>query len=176
MESNLPIFYLALLLIFLSGAGVVILRQIIRNRSTEKAFSQLRNKLSKESGTAQEYYELGTIFLRKKLFVQAVNAFQKSLRAKDLVPGEDTALVYNGLGYAHFAQEQYDLAIRQYKEALKAKPDYVTAHNNLGHAYERKKLTMQALEAYEESLKLDPNNKTAKQRAESLRKRVTTTV
>ncbi|MGL4377140.1 MAG: tetratricopeptide repeat protein, partial [Microcoleaceae cyanobacterium] len=79
------------------------------------------------------------------------------------------------LGFAHFSQEQYDMAIRQYKEAIKFKPDYVTALNNLGHAYERKKLTSSALEIYEESLKYEPNNDTAKRRSESLRKRVVST-
>jgi tetratricopeptide (TPR) repeat protein len=76
------------------------------------------------------------------------------------------------LGYVYFAQEQYDLAIRQYKEALKLKPDYVVALNNLGHAYEKKKLTAQALEMYEAALKFAPNNATAKRRAESLRRLV----
>jgi tetratricopeptide (TPR) repeat protein len=67
------------------------------------------------------------------------------------------------------------MAIRQYKEAIKFKPDYVTALNNLGHAYERKKLTSPALEMYEEALKYEPNNDTAKRRSESLRRRLVTT-
>ena len=79
-------------------------------------------------------------------------------------------MIYNGLGYAHAAQEQYDIAIRQYKEALKLKPDYVVAFNNLGFAYEKKQLSAQALEAYESALALDPNNPTAKRRVEPLRK------
>lgn len=81
-------------------------------------------------------------------------------------------MLYNALGFSYFAQEQYDLAIRQYKEALKLDPSYVTAFNNLGHAYERKQLATQALEVYEQALTLDPNNSTAKRRAESLQKRV----
>ena len=66
------------------------------------------------------------------------------------------------MGYAYFAQEQYDLAIRQYKEALKCNPEYVIALNNLGNAYERKQLTAQALETYEQALTYDPKNSTAK--------------
>ena len=78
------------------------------------------------------------------------------------------------MGYGYFAQEQYDLAIRNYKEALRLNPNYVTALNNLGHAYERKSLTAQALETYEQVLQSEPQNSTAKRRAESLRKRVIT--
>ena len=85
---------------------------------------------------------------------------------------ENAVLVHNALGYSYFAQEQLDLAIRQYNEALKIRPDYVTALNNLGHTYERKQLMPQALETYEKSLATEPKNETAKRRAESLRKRI----
>lgn len=172
MDSSLPIVYVSLLLVLLSAAGWFIFRQILRTRKLESTLSRLQNKLSKDKGTAQEHYELGSIYLDKKLFAQAVVQFQKALKAKDLEGEENQALIYNAYGYACAAQEQYDLAIRQYKEALKFNPAYVTAINNLGFAYERKKLTAQALESYEEALKYEPNNPTAKKRAESLRKQV----
>lgn len=172
MDSNLPIVYLSLLLVLLCVAGWFVFRQILRTRKLESNLSRLQNKLNKDKGTAQEHYELGSIFLDKKLFSQAVLQFQKAIKAKDVEGEESMALIYNAYGFACAAQEQYDLAIRQYKEALKLKPDYVTAHNNLGFAYERKKLEAQALQSYEEALKLDPNNQTAKKRSESLRKRL----
>jgi tetratricopeptide (TPR) repeat protein len=170
MESNFPVIYVSLLIILLLIAGVAIVRQILKTRQTESTLSRLKSKLSKEKGTTQEYYELGSIYLDKKVFTQAIALFQKALKAEDL-PETESALVYNALGFAYFAQEQYDLAIRNYKEALKADPSYVIALNNLGHAYERKQLSGPALEAYEEALKIEPNNATAKLRAESLRKR-----
>lgn len=172
MDNNLAVVYLTLLIALLSGAAWFIFRQIIKTRQLESTFSKLQKKLSQEKGTALEYYQLGSIYLDKKLFSQAVTQLQKALKAPDLEGEENIALVYNALGFAYAALEQYDLAIRQYKEALKYKPDYVTALNNLGFVYERKKLTSQALEVYEEALKYDPNNQTAKKRAESLRKRV----
>ncbi|MBD0387416.1 MAG: tetratricopeptide repeat protein, partial [Nostoc sp. C3-bin3] len=131
-----------------------------------------RKKLEKEKGTAQEYYELASIYSDKKIYSQAIQLFQKAIKAAQEEGEENIAPIYNGLGYIYFIQEQYDLAIRQYKEALKAKPDYVTGLNNLGHAYEKKKLTTQALQSYEEALKLAPNNPIAKRRAESLRRLV----
>ncbi|MCY7285781.1 MAG: tetratricopeptide repeat protein, partial [Cyanobacteria bacterium CAN_BIN43] len=86
--------------------------------------------------------------------------------------GENIVIIYNALGFTYAAQEQYDLANKQYKEALEIQPGYSTAWNNLGFAYEKKQLTAQALEAYDESLKFDPKNATAKRRAASLRKRL----
>lgn len=171
MENTLPIFYLSFLLGILTIAAFFVFRQIVKTRRIEKNLSQLRDKLKKGKGTTQEYYELGSIYLEKKLFTEASVLLQKALKAED-ADQENLAPIHNALGYAYFAKEQYDLAIRSYKEALKINPDYVVALNNIGHAYERKQLTVQALEAYDNALKLEPSNQTAKRRGDSLRKRL----
>jgi tetratricopeptide (TPR) repeat protein len=171
MESYLPIVYISFLLGLLAIASVAIFRQVLKTRRIENALSRLQGKLSKEKGTALEYYELGSILLDKRLYVQAIAQFQKAIKLETL-EGTELAAVYNALGFTYFAQEQYDLAIRNYKEALKSSPEYVTALNNLGHAYERKQLATQALEMYEQALSYDANNATAKRRAESLKKRM----
>ncbi|MEA5497478.1 tetratricopeptide repeat protein [Limnoraphis robusta Tam1] len=174
MNSSLPVVYLLLLVALLFGVGFFVLRQIIRTRRVESQLSRLQSKLAQDQGTAQEYYELGCIYNDKKLYSQAIAVFQKALKVPNAQEEEsqNLALVHNALGYAYFAKEQYDIAIRQYKEALKLAPDYVTAYNNLGYAYERKKLTAQALEAYEQALQGDPRNAIARRRSESLRKRL----
>jgi len=174
MDSSLPVVYLLVLLALLSGSAWLVVRQVLKTRTTEMKLSELQNKLTKEKGTAEEYYDLGSIYLDKKLYVQAVELFQKALKAgSENESDEELAKIYNALGFAYFAKEQYDIAIRQYKEAVKLAPDYAVAYNNLGHAYEKKKLTAQALEAYEEALERDPKNDTAKRRAESMRRRLT---
>jgi tetratricopeptide (TPR) repeat protein len=171
MENPLPIIYLFVLLALLGGAGWLIVRQVLRTRKVETTLSRLERKLKKERGTVQEYYELGSIYADKKMFAQAIALLQKALKGLD-AEEENLGPVHNALGFAYFAQEQYDIAIREYKQAIKLNPEYVTALNNLGLAYERKKLTAQALQTYEEALKYEPNNATAKRRAESLRKRL----
>lgn len=174
MDSNLAVIYLSIFVGLLLITAVNILREVFKNRRRESVLSRLRKKLSKDKGTSQEYYELGSIYSEKKVFTQAITLFQKAIKAAEEEGEENVAYIYNALGYAYFAQEQYDLAIRNYKEAIKYKPDYAVAFNNLGHAYERKKLNAQALQAYEDSLKFNPKNTTAKRRAESLRRLVTT--
>jgi tetratricopeptide (TPR) repeat protein len=168
-----PILYISLLLVLLGSVAFFVVRQVLKTRRIESALSRLQSKLNKEKGTAEEYYELGSILLDKRLFTQAIAQFQKAIKLETL-EGQDLAAVYNALGFAYFAQEQYDLAIKQYKESLKLLPEYVTALNNLGHSYERKQLASQALECYEQSLAIEPSNQTAKRRAESLRKRLVT--
>ncbi|WNZ24689.1 tetratricopeptide repeat protein [Leptolyngbya sp. NK1-12] len=171
-DSLLPIIYLSIFVGLLAFAAWFLFRQILKTRRTESTLSRLQNKLNQEKGTAKEYYQLGSILLDKRLYSQAIAQFQKALKAKDLEGEENQALVYNALGFSYAAQEQFDLAIRQYKEALQLFPDYPTALNNLGFAYEKKQLTTQALEAYEAALRIDPKNSTAKRRADSLRKRL----
>ncbi|MCM1985241.1 tetratricopeptide repeat protein [Lyngbya confervoides] len=175
MDQPLISLYLLILLVLLGVTAWFVLRQILKTRRVENSLSRLQNKLSEIQGTTQEYFEVGSILLTKKLYSQAVKQFQLALKAAEKEQEENTAPIYNALGYAYFAQAQYDLAIRQYKEAVKQNPDYVTAYNNMGHAYEKKNLTQQALEAYETALSRDAKNATAKKRSESLRKRLVVT-
>jgi tetratricopeptide (TPR) repeat protein len=174
MSETFPILYISALLVILVVAAIFVLREVIRTRQQENLFSGLQKKLKQEKGTAKEYYQLGSLYLDKKLFVQSINLFQKALKSQDDLEPENQALIYNAMGYAYFAQEQYDIAIRQYKEALKLYPDYVIALNNLGNVYEKKQMIVKALESYEEALKYESENKVAKRRSESLRKRLVT--
>lgn len=175
MKESLPLLYLGILLSILGVIAFFLIRQVLKTRRIENTFNRLQNKLKNEKGTAKEYYELGSIYLDKKLYAPAVQLLQKALKMESDVEPENQALIYNALGFAYFAQEQYDLAIRQYKDALKLNPEYVTALNNLANVYERKQLTAQALETYQTALKYEPNNPTAKKRSESLEKRLVTT-
>ncbi|MGL5032397.1 MAG: tetratricopeptide repeat protein [Microcystaceae cyanobacterium] len=173
MENNLPIVYLSVLLILLAGLAFFILSQVIKGRRLETTLYKLQNKLTKEKGSSQEYYQLGSIYLDKKLYVQSISLFQKALKAADeKIEPENRALIYNALGFSYFAQEQYDLAIRHYKDALKLYPEYAIALNNLGNVYEKKQMITKAVETYEQTLKCEPNNRIAQRRCESLQKRL----
>jgi tetratricopeptide (TPR) repeat protein len=171
-EGTFPAVYLGLLVSLLSIAAVFLVRQVLRTRRVETRLNRLQSELKQGKGTAREHYELGSILLDKRLYSQSIAEFQKALKSKDMEGAENQALLHNAMGYAYAAQEQFDLAIRNYKEALDLIPDYVTALNNLGFAYEKKQLVSQALEAYEAALKAEPKNNTAKRRADSLRKRL----
>lgn len=171
MQENSQIIYIAVLVVILVAASVSVLREVLKTQKLERALSRLQGKLATGDGTAAEHYELGSVYLDKKLFSQAVTQFQKAIKLKEL-DGADLAAVCNALGYAYFAQDKYDLAVRQYKDALKYYPEYVTALNNLGHTYERKNMTTKAIEVYDQALSIEPNNDTSKRRAESLKKRV----
>jgi len=171
MDSKLGIAYLGALVALLAGVIWLVIRQILKARSLENVITELQPKLQKEKGTPEDYYQLGSVYLRKKLYAQAIALFNKALKEG----GENNAEVYNALGYSYFSQSQYDLAIKNYKEAIALQESYVTAINNLGHAYEKKKLLPQAIEMYSQVVKLDEKNETAKRRLTSLRKQIVTT-
>lgn len=172
MTDGAPSIYLAALVILLATAAWFIVREVLRSRREEMSLSRLQNTVNDGKATAIDRYELGTLLLRKKLYSQAMAQFLKASKSDDLGEGELAALVYNALGYCYAAQEQYDLAIRQYKEALKQEAGYVTALNNLGFAYERKQLIGPALEAYDQALIYDVDNTIAKKRSDLLRKQL----
>ncbi len=168
MGVNAPLLYLVALTAILSVTGYFVLREVLRVQAQEKVIRKLQPRLSKGKGSPQEHYELGSVYLQKRLYEPAIVQLKKALE----VAGENIPPVCNALGFAYFSQGQYDLAIRYYKDAVAADPSYVTAWNNLAHAYEKKNLYGPGLEAYETVLKLDPKNAIAKRRAESLRKRL----
>lgn len=172
MNENLPVIYISALLAILVLATIYILREVLRTRKQESVFSRLQKKLKAEKGTAEEYYELGSLYLDKKLFIQSLSLLKKALKTDKDLPSENQALIHNAMGYAYFAQEQYDIAIREYKEAIKLYPEYVIAFNNLGNVLEKKQMIVKAVETYQEALKHDPENNTAKQRLKSLEKRL----
>lgn len=166
MDSKLAIVYLTALVLMLGVLAWLVVRQILKNRQQEQVIAELQPKLMKEKGTAEEYYQLGSVYLRKKLYAKAIAEFQKSLKE---APAPE---VYNALGYAYFAQEQYDLAIKNYREALEMQPNYLVALNNLAHAYEKKKLIPQAIATYEQVLSLNPKDAIAQRRLRALKPRV----
>ncbi|NJL97484.1 MAG: tetratricopeptide repeat protein [Synechococcaceae cyanobacterium SM2_3_2] len=168
MNSSFPLIYLSALALILSVVGWFVFREIRRTRRQEEIINRLQGRLTKEKGSPQEHYELGSVYLEKRLYMQAATQLKRSLE----VAGETIPPACNALGFVYFCQGQYDLAIRYYKDALDADPDYVTAWNNLGHAYEKKNLVSPGLEAYESALKVDPTNSLARRRADSLRKRL----
>ncbi|WP_017327048.1 tetratricopeptide repeat protein [Synechococcus sp. PCC 7336] len=171
LSSVLPLIYLLALTAVLGVIGLLVFREVMRNRRQEGVISRLQGRLAKGKGTPEEHYELGSVYLEKKLYDLAIAQFRKAIDVAE----EDIPVVCNAMGYTYFLQEQYDLAIRFYKSAVEAERDYATAWNNLAHAYEKKNLIGQAVEAYETALAIDPDSDIAKRRSTSLRKRLSPT-
>eukprot|EP00775_Hariotina_reticulata_P011027 gene11027-11182_t len=171
LETPIQLLYLTALLGFLAAGAYLVVRQVLIRRELDEAAKALGERIRTGEATCEDYYELGVILTRKKLFTQATKNLEK---AKKLWDGEesDLAQVHNALGFCYFSMEKTELAIQEYRRAVELQAGYVTAWNNLGDAYERNKEWRNALTSYQEALAYAPNNKIAMQRMDFCKNKV----
>jgi len=170
MDSLLPQAYLIGLVVLLLAAAVVVARQILRVRRDESALARLDGKGATKVNDAAGLYELASVQLRKRLYGQALDTLKLAAKRadSDAEPAEARALIQNALGFALAAQNNYKTAVRHYRAALEAKPDYPVALNNLAFAFEKLQRFEDAQATYEQALQLDTGNRTARKRLKRL--------
>jgi tetratricopeptide (TPR) repeat protein len=101
---------------------------------------------------AEDYYERGTNFLRKKMYDEAISAYKKTIEINP-----EYVKAHNDLGVAYYRKKIYDEAIAAYKKAVEINPEYVTAYYNLGLAYYYgKKMYDEAISAYKKAIEINP--------------------
>ncbi|EFN59395.1 hypothetical protein CHLNCDRAFT_137885 [Chlorella variabilis] len=171
LEAPVQLAYLLTLMGFLVVGAYLVVRQVLIRRELEEAAKVLGERVRTNDATSEDYFELGVILLRKKLYTQATKNLEKAQKNWQGEP-EELAQVHNALGFAFFNMDKVDAAIDQYRKAVDLQPGYVTAWNNLGDAYERKKDYSPALAAYREVLTYAPDNKVAQARSEYCRTRI----
>jgi tetratricopeptide (TPR) repeat protein len=181
LDTLLPQAYLIGLVVLLGGAAVVVARQIWRVRSDEVTLARLERDLApgevKGSADAASLYELGSVQLRKRLYSQAADSLTRALQLATAQedPPEAVALIENALGFSLAAQTKYKPALKHYRAALKAKPDYPVALNNLAYALEKLQNAEEAASTYRKVLQLDSGNRTAQRRLSRLERTLGTT-
>ena len=106
--------------------------------------------------TAQEYYDLGQDFLGKKMYDEAIAAYQKAIEINP-----EYATAYSNLGLAYRKKGMNDEAIGAYEKAIELNPQYTDAHNELGIAYYNKKMYDEAIAAYQKAIEINPEYATA---------------
>lgn len=171
LEAPVQLVYLLTLLGFLVVGAYLVVRQVLIRRELEEAAKTLGDRVRQKDATCEDYFELGVILLRKKLFTQATKNLEKAKKTWNGEPDE-LAQVYNALGFAYFNMERNELAQAAYRQAVDLQPGYVTAWNNLGDACEKVKDFESAYKAYKEALAYAPDNKVAQSRADALKNRV----
>ena len=172
MDSLLTLVYLTVLLLVLLILTLFLFKQIFQKKKVEEALSELQLKVRSNNATGEDYYLLGTIYLSKKLFDQAIIQFRYALQLWDKSDKEGIANLYNTVGFTYSESNQYDLAIYYYNEAIKNLSNYTTALNNLGYVYEKKGAFAEAVKAYQSVVSYDKGNEVALDRLQMLKRRV----
>ena len=175
MADLLPDAYLLGLIGLLGIAAVAVARQILRVRGDERILARLggNTKAGGDPLDSASLYELASVQLRKRLYGQAADTLKVALKQSqaEASPAEAVALIENAMGFALAAQNKYPAAIRHYRSAIKAKPNYPVALNNLAFALEKQDKGEEARQTYGQVLSLDPGNKTALRRLKVLDRR-----
>jgi tetratricopeptide (TPR) repeat protein len=175
MQDLLPQTYLIGLILLLATVAVLVGRQVLRVQRDERTLARLGGggKGSSPSDAAS-LYELASVQLRKRLHGQATDTLKQALRQAqaEKAPDEARALIENALGFSLAAQSRFAAAIRHYRSALQAKPDYPVALNNLAFALSKQGEGEEARSLYERVLSLDPGNGTARKGLRSLERRL----
>ncbi|GMH22362.1 hypothetical protein Nepgr_024205 [Nepenthes gracilis] len=170
-ELGIQLSYLILLLSLLGIGTFFVIRQVLVRRELDLSAKELQEQVRSGDASATEYFELGAVMLRRKVYPAATKYLLQAIEKWD-GDDQDLAQVYNALGVCYVRDEKLDKGIAQFEKAVKLQPGYVTAWNNLGDAYEKKKDLKSALKAFEEVILFDPNNTVARPRVDLLRERV----
>ncbi|KAJ1693241.1 hypothetical protein LUZ63_009939 [Rhynchospora breviuscula] len=171
-ELGIQLSYLLTLLGLLGAGTFFVIRQVLVRRELDLSAKELQEQVRSGDASATEYFELGAVMLRRKVYPAAIKYLRQAIEKWDR-DDQDLAQVYNALGVCYVRDDKLDRGIQQFEKAVKLQPGYVTAWNNLGDAYEKKKELRSALRAFEEVLLFDPNNKVARPRVDELRDKVT---
>jgi tetratricopeptide (TPR) repeat protein len=106
-------------------------KEVLRNKwrdfNVMPATEQEEEKKSKESWF---YYKIGSAYLQKREFDQAILLFNKSLETNPKY-----AAAYETRGTAYGRREQYDQAIADFNKALEIDPKYSEAYFSRGRAH-----------------------------------------
>jgi len=106
-------------------------REVLRNKwrdfNVMPTIEQEEEKKSKESWF---YYEIGSAYLQKREFDQAILLLNKSLEINPKY-----AAAYETRGIIYSSREQFDQAIADFNKALEIDPKYAEAYISRGRAY-----------------------------------------
>ena len=118
----------------------------------EEQLTHLKRFVQLNPTTAEPWYRLGRIQLKRQLWVEATHSLERYVA---LVPQETRG--YEALGYIHFQAQNYKQAVAMYQKAIQRKPDVATYRNSLAGAYLMLKQYPEAIEHYQTAIHLKPS-------------------
>jgi len=94
--------------------------------------------------------------MARKSYADAVDYYTRALRQQN--SHEAAAAIWNKMGISFQQQDEYLVARKAYKKALKLNPDLCEAWNNLGTTYFLQNKYGKSVKYYEHAIALDPSS------------------
>jgi len=131
-----------------------ILLELIRARRGErdKALQSLQVLLTGGKDDSSVLTAMGIIWSKSNAET-ALSYFRQAIERND-----DDFLAWFSSGLLHEDEEQFEKAIRAYKNAVRINPLSAQAHNNLGYAYKELGFYLYAIQEYQKAIDLRPDN------------------
>ncbi|CAM9104601.1 unnamed protein product [Chrysoparadoxa australica] len=167
-----PLIYSITLFFLILIISIYVFIQIRNTQNLEKRLVILEKRIQSNNFNYDDFYKLGQLYLRKKIYKKAIALFRKSLENWDINDKIGLGSLYNTLGFTYFNLKQYEYAAYYYNEALKLLPDYTLALTNLGLAYEKVQKYEDALTTYKKVLRYTTSNKITNSRLTLLERKL----
>jgi predicted O-linked N-acetylglucosamine transferase (SPINDLY family) len=131
-----------------------LLAYIAGNRGdTELAFELLKKATATHEASAEAFYYVGTAYLQRNCFNQAIASFQQSIKR-----GGEFFEVLHDLGVALAGAGLHDRALAMFRKALTKNPVSDELFYNIGRTLEALKRYDEALAFYDKGLRLNSNS------------------
>ena len=119
----------------------------------EQAAASFQQVVAAKPDSAEGFYNLGTLELRRNNFAEARNYLQQTLKLRPNYPE-----AWNNLGMMAAQEGNPDEAIQDFQQSLQQRPGYAIALLNLGNVYRRQKDFAKAQEALTRAFELQPDD------------------
>lgn len=124
--------------------------------TTPKVFSLQMKTAVAQSATVTEGERLLILALQARANVDQAKSLQYTEQLVAKFPRDERARM--ALGLAYFAQQDYEKAAVEFKQAIEIEPSFSPAYNMLGYAYRPLGKNEQAEAAYKSYIQLIPND------------------
>jgi Flp pilus assembly protein TadD/peroxiredoxin len=119
----------------------------------EEAAAEFKQVILTKPDDAIAYYNLGTLYLRRNLFLEARLYLEQAVKLRS-----NYAEAWNNLGMLSAQQGQEEDAIKNFQHSLQLRPRYVIALLNLGNLLRRKGAFAEAQKLLEQALEAAPTD------------------
>lgn len=172
MEVALAKFYLDLVFVILLIISLVLVFQIKLKQNLEKDLVSLNSGISPNHLIYELKFKKGQIFLRKKIYNEAITEFCCCFNTWDKNDRLGLASLLNTLGFMYFTLKEYNTANYYYRTCLLLTPNYLTNIINLAYVYQKQGYMNNLKVTYQELVKIAPTNKKTLELGAYLNKRL----